>query len=89
LTFLFIRLLTSTYAKMSKANVPTTTLTIIPVRTRSRVVEGFEWEVRCVDGIVEVQPFEEERRTRDGDDGVLDSRNLCIGASSRNDEARV
>jgi hypothetical protein len=46
---------------MSKANVPTTTLTIIPVRTRSRAVEGFEWEVRCVDGIVEVQPFGEEK----------------------------
>jgi hypothetical protein len=74
---------------MSKANVPTTTLTIIPVRTRSRVVEGSEWEVRCVDGIVEVQPIGEERRTRDSDDGVLDSRDLCIDASSRNDEARV
>jgi hypothetical protein len=42
-----------------------------------------------VDGIVEVQPIGEERRTRDSDDGVLDSRNLCIDASSRNDEARV
>jgi hypothetical protein len=33
--------------------------------------------------------LEKRRRTRDGDDGVLDSRNLCIDASSQNDEARV
>jgi hypothetical protein len=70
---------------MSKANVPTTTLTIIPVRTRSRVVEGFEWEVRCVDGIVEVQPF--WGREENGDD-VLDSR-ICVSSLLHETTKRV